>query len=371
MRIGVLTGGGDCPGLNQAIRGVFLRAADFGHEIVGIKFGWKGILEKLKCSLTMDDMDGIVDEGGTILRTSRTNPAKKDKKTGKDQLDECERNIKEMGLDALVAIGGDDTLGVGAKLVARGVPVVGVPKTMDNDVGETDYTFGYDSAVTWCVHALDSLRDTAKSHQRIMILEVMGRHAGWVAIAAGAAGGADWILIPEVAGAADKVDAAYANDPPDEKAAQAEFDKTDAEIAKMCVHLKALRDRGKDWAVVVVSEGVACPTDTDPSKWKRDGFGHLLLGGAGKYVEEKANSVAEARSIALGHVMRGGPPTFFDRWLGTRFGIKAVDLINEGKWGQMAAIRGTDITSVSMQKAVEVSKVVPLDLYKEVQALWK
>jgi len=373
MRIGVLTGGGDCPGLNQAVRGIFLRAADFGHEIVGIKFGWKGVLEKLTCPLTPDDIDALVDEGGTFLRTSRTNPAKKDKKTGKDQLDECQRNIKEMGLDAVVAIGGDDTIGVGSKLAARGVPVVGVPKTMDNDLGETDYTFGFDSAVTWCMHALDSLRDTARSHQRIMILEVMGRHAGWVAIASGVAGGCDWILIPEVAGAVDEVDDAYAKEPPDERAAAAEFDKTNIEIAEMCAHLKALRNRGRDWAVVVVSEGVACPSGTDPLKWERDSFGHLRLSGAGKYVEDKVKEIlnADQRSVALGHVMRGGSPSFFDRWLATRAGIKAVDLINAGQFGQMAAIKGTEIVGVSMAAAVAKSKLVPNELYEEVRALWK
>jgi phosphofructokinase-like protein len=334
MKIGVLTGGGDCPGLNPAIRGVVFRALDFGDKIIGIEQGWKGIMEKIARPLTLNKVDEIINYGGTILFTSRTNPF-----SIEDGPERAIKNIEEMGLDALVAIGGDDTLGVASKLYEMGVKVVGVPKTMDNDLSGTDFTFGFDTSVNVAIDALNRLRDTAKSHKRIIVLEVMGREAGWVALYTGIAGGADWTLIPE--------------------------EKPDFEA--ICKHLKKDFDR-KGYALVVASEGTELPVD---SKSEIDQFGHKLLQkrGVAEYIANiiKEKTGIPTRSAVIGHMQRGGSPTAFDRMLGSRVGVKAVDMIHKGDFGKMAALRGNEIVSVPLKDATGKLKFVSkewIDLLK-------
>ncbi len=325
MRIGVLTGGGDCPGLNPAIRGVVFHALDYGDEVVGIEQGWKGVLEKITRPLTLNEVDEIINYGGTILFTSRTNPFSIE--GGPERAIE---NLKELGIDALVAIGGDDTLGVASKLFDLGVKVVGVPKTMDNDLSGTDYTFGFDTSVNIAVDALNRLRDTARSHKRIIVLEVMGREAGWVALFTGIAGGADWVLLPE---------------------AKPDFDR-------MCKHLKKDFDR-KGYALVVASEGTELPLQEEG---ETDQFGHKLLQkrGVGEFVAKliKEKTGIPTRSAVIGHMQRGGAPTVFDRMLGSRVGVKAVDMIHNGEFGKMAAIKGNEIVSVPLKEATGKLKLV-------------
>jgi len=325
MKIGVLTGGGDCPGLNPAIRGVVFRAMDYGDEVIGFEEGWKGPLEGLTRPLDLNSVDEIINYGGTILFTSRTNPF-----AIKDGPERVIENFKKIGIDALVAIGGDDTLGVAARLYKLGVKVVGVPKTMDNDLNGTDYTFGFDTSVTVAVDALNRLRDTARSHKRIIVLEVMGRKAGWVALFTGIAGGADWILLPEK---------------------KPDFDA-------MCEHLRKDFKR-KSYALVVVSEGIEIPLALESEV---DQFGHKLLQKRGvgdfvaRFIKEKT-SIA-TRSAVIGHIQRGGSPTLFDRMLGTRVGVKAVDMVHNGEFGKMAAMVGNKIDAVSLEEATEKLKVV-------------
>src|SRR5438874_5027375 len=245
MRVGILTGGGDCPGLNPAIRGIVMRGLDHGFEMLGVELGWRGLVENLTRPLTLEAVEEIIWRGGTVLGSSRTNPFRKG---SEDQLERVMHNIRELQLDAVVALGGEDTLGVAHKLHEIGVPTVGVPKTMDNDLDCTDYTFGFDSALSVAVEAADRLRDTARSHRRIMVLEVMGRHAGWVALHTGIAAGADWILIPEVP----------------------------VNLDEMCEHLKASRRRGKLYGLVIASEGIELPMD-DAEEMAVDAFGHVTL----------------------------------------------------------------------------------------------
>jgi 6-phosphofructokinase 1 len=341
LKIGVLTGGGDCPGLNPAIRGIVLRAIDLGYEVIGIKDGWKGLITADAAPINIKDVDEIISIGGTILGTSRTNPFKKE--GDKDKVIE---NIKKLGLDCIIAIGGEDTLGVAEKLYQLGVKVVGVPKTMDNDLSCTDYTFGFDSSVTAAVDALERLRDTGRSHRRIMVLEVMGRYAGWVALFTGIAGGADWILIPEIP----------------------------VDLDKMCEHLKKLRQRGKPYALVVISEAVELPGITDKEQ-EKDAFGHVILKekGVGERLaaEIKKRTGFETRTAVIGHIQRGGSPTVFDRILGTRVGVKAVDLIANQEFGQMACLKGNEITSVPLKEAVAEIKMVTDDWCKLAQTLFK
>ncbi len=325
MRIGVLTGGGDCPGLNPAIRGVVFHALDFGDEVVGIEQGWKGVLEKITRPLTLSEVDEIINYGGTILFTSRTNPF-----SIEGGPERAIKNLKEMGIDALVAIGGDDTLGVASKLSDLGAKVVGVPKTMDNDLSGTDYTFGFDTSVNIAVDALNRLRDTARSHKRIIVLEVMGREAGWVALFTGIAGGADWVLLPEI---------------------KPDFDR-------MCEHLKKDFER-KGYALVVASEGTQLPLQEEG---ETDQFGHKLLQkrGVGDFVAKliKEKTGIPTRSAVIGHMQRGGAPTVFDRMLGSRVGVKAVDMIHNGEFGKMAAIKGNEIVSVPLKEATGKLKLV-------------
>ncbi|HAW50189.1 TPA: 6-phosphofructokinase [bacterium] len=339
MRIGVLCGGGDCPGLNPAIRGIYLRGLDFSDEIIGILDGWKGLLEKKTQKLELSDIDEIMGRGGTILGTSRTNPYKKEN-GGKV----CFDNFKELGLDSLIAIGGDDTLGVANKLFSDfNMPVVGVPKTMDNDLSATDWTFGFDTSVTSAIDALEKLRDTGRSHRRIMILEVMGRDTGWVALFTAIGGGADYVLIPEM----------------------------NVNLEKMCEHLKKVYERKKH-ALVVVSEGIDLGKEETGSV---DEFGHTILQkkGVGKIISdeiEKRTGI-ETRLAVIGHIQRGGTPTLFDRILGVRTGIKAVDLIHEKKFGRMVAQIGNKIADVSLSEGVGKTKFVDKEWIDLVDTVFK
>jgi 6-phosphofructokinase 1 len=337
MKVGILTGGGDCPGLNPAIRGVVYRGLDFGFEFVGIQEGWRGLVKGIYEPLTLPDVEEIIYQGGTILGSSRTNPFKK-----QEDLEAVLANIKSAGFDAIVACGGEDTLGVAAKLYSQhGVPTVGVPKTMDNDLNDTDFTFGFDTAAGVGMEALDRLRDTARSHRRVMVLEVMGRHAGWVALYTGLAGGADWITLPE--------------EPLD--------------LDAMAAHLNAVKARGKKYALVVASEGTEVPSESDEKVV--DSFGHVQLGErrVGEFLADEIEKRTgwENRSAVVGHVHRGGSPTLFDRVLGMRVGVKAAELVQEKSFGQMAALVGTEVKGVDIVKATATLKVVPpalLDLMK-------
>ena len=327
-KIGILTGGGDCPGLNPAIRGAVYRALSEGIECVGILDGWKGMIEAKSVPLTLQDVEYIVNKGGTIVGTSRTNPYKKE-----NGVEKCVETLKKLQLDALIAMGGEDTLGVATKLFKeKNFPVVGVPKTMDNDLSATDFTFGFDTAVTVAVDAAERLIDTGRSHRRIMVLEVMGRHAGWVALYTGIASAADWILIPE-----EEVD-----------------------VNKMCEHLKKVYERKKT-ALVIVSEGVVLP-GLKTEKEELDEFGHMILKkrGIGEQVADviEKNTGIETRVAVIGHIQRGGSPTLFDRMLGLRVGVKAVELVLEGKFGYMVALKGNDVVPVPLEEATGQLKTV-------------
>lgn len=328
MRIGVLTGGGDCPGLNAAIRGVVYRAAAHGHEVVGILDGWKGLLEGRSMPLDRESVQGSITQGGTILGSSRTNPFK-----SSEGSQEALANFRKLGLDALVAIGGDDTLTAGWEMSRRGIHVVGVPKTMDNDVNGTDWTFGVDSATSVAMEALERLRDTARSHHRIVILEVMGRHAGWVALLTGLAGGADFTVIPE-----------ETYDP--------------ARLVRSVQN--ALSRRG--YALVVASEGAEVAPDLAPGRAAQDDFGHGILRekGVGAYLAQYLEKTlgAECRYAVIGHIQRGGPPTLFDRILATRLGTKAVDLAEQGDFGKVVVLRGEEIRAIPFSEAVGTPKRV-------------
>ena len=339
-KVAILTGGGDCPGLNPAIRGCVMKAADYGFETVGIQEGWKGLVNGLTQTLGLKEVEDIIAKGGTILGTSRTNPYKIE-----GGVDKVKENLKKLKIDALVAMGGEDTLGVANKLFKEGVKVVGVPKTMDNDLSATDYTFGFDTSVTKAMEAAAALIDTGRSHRRIMVLEVMGRHAGWVALFTGIAAGADWILIPE----------------------------KEPQIEKMCKHLKEAH-KNKNYALVVASEGVTIP-GPNAGQEELDQFGHMILKkrdiGAqlAEVIEDKIK--VETRSAVIGHMQRGGAPTLFDRILGVRVGVKAAELVAEGKFGQMAALKGTEVIGVPLEQAVGELKVVTDDWWKLAEVFFK
>lgn len=340
MKIGILTGGGDCPGLNPAIRGVVYKASNFGDEVIAFEEGWKGAIEGKTKRLNIEDVEEIINKGGTIIYTSRTNPFATER--GPEQVIE---NLKKFSIDALVAIGGDDTLGVALKLHKLNVPVVGVPKTMDNDLSGTDFTFGFDTAVTVAVDAIERLRDTAKSHKRIIVLEVMGREAGWVALYTGLAGAADWTLLPE--------------------------EKPDFDL--MCDHLAKIYNR-KGYAVIVASEGTELPLE---EKGEVDQFGHTLLQkrGVGEFVADLISKKIgiSTRCAVIGHVQRGGPPTVFDRILSTRVGVKAVEMIHAGEFGKMAAISGNKVIAVPLEDAIGKPKLVDKDWinFMKIFELWK
>ena len=330
LKVGVLTGGGDCPGLNPAIRGVVYRGLDHGFEFVGLEEGWRGLVEGKTLPLGLNEVQHIINQGGTILGTSRTNPFKKE-----GYVDRCLATWKDLGLDALVAMGGEDTLGVATRLYGEhGLHVVGVPKTMDNDLSATDFTFGFDTAVTLAMEAAERLVDTGRSHRRIMILEVMGRHAGWVALYTGLGAGADWTLLPE---------------------------NPDIDVTAMCGHLKKVHARNKV-ALVIASEGIKVP-GVEEGKEELDDFGHMILRnrGVGEQLAQLLENETgiEARYAVIGHMQRGGAPTLFDRILGTRVGYKAADLVAASDWGKMSALRGNEIIGVPLEEATGTLKIVP------------
>jgi len=330
MRFGVLTGGGDCPGLNAVIRAVVRKGADVhGDEIVGFRDGWRGPLEGEAEPLTVESTRGILPRGGTILGTSRTNPFKRD-----DGPRRIVDNLAGLGLDGLIAIGGEDTLGAANRLHAEhGVNVLGVPKTIDNDIGATDVTFGFDTALQVATEAIDRLHTTAESHHRVMVVEVMGRHAGWIALYSGVAGGGDVILIPE-----------------------RPFD-----IDDVCSLIERRHSRGRFFSIVVVAEGALPKRGTmELADGETDEFGHVRLGGIGQRleVEIEQRTGFETRAVVLGHVQRGGTPTAYDRVLATRFGVAAIDAAHDGRWGMMPALRGTRIELVDLGEAVAELRTV-------------
>ncbi len=340
MRIGVLTGGGDCPGLNAVIRAVVRKGVGVhGHDFVGFRDGWRGPIENLTMPLGIPDVRGILPRGGTILGSSRTNPIKVE-----GGVERIERNLADLGVDALVAIGGEDTLGVATKLAEHGLPVIGVPKTIDNDLNATDYTFGFDTAVTIATEAIDRLHTTAESHHRALIVEVMGRHAGWIALHAGVAGGANVILLPEFPFSLERV----------------------------CAYVES-RFQAHYAPIIVVAEG-ATPDGGENATLDKgvDAFGHARLGGIGEWlasaIEDRTGK--EARTTVLGHIQRGGTPTAFDRMLATRFGLHAIDAVTDRDFGTMVALRGTDIVRVPLAEATTELKLVGRELYGEAEVFF-
>jgi 6-phosphofructokinase 1 len=334
MRIGVLTGGGDCPGLNAVIRAVVRKGIDVhGHSIVGFRDGWRGPIENAFVELSVESTRGILPRGGTILGSSRTNPFKRP-----DGVDVIRSNMEALNLHGLIAIGGEDTLGAAHRLHEAGVPLLGVPKTIDNDLGGTDMTFGFDTAVQIATDAIDRLHTTAESHNRILIVEVMGRHAGWIALHSGLAGGADVILIPE-----------------------RPFD-----IEQVCALLRRRHARGRYFSIVVVAEGATPKEGTmEVVTGAMDEFGHVRLGGIGQRLEAEIaeRTGFEARATVLGHIQRGGTPTAFDRVLATRLGLAAIDAATDRRWGQMPALRSTRIELVPLSEAVAQLRTVPPEEY--------
>ncbi|MGH2847920.1 MAG: 6-phosphofructokinase [Thermoleophilaceae bacterium] len=357
MRIGVLTGGGDCPGLNAVIRAVVRKGIDaYGHAIVGFRDGWRGPLESTYEELTIESTRGILPRGGTILRSSRTNPF-----AHADGAERIAASLRTLNLEGLIAIGGEDTLGAAARLHAdHGLPVLGVPKTIDNDLGGTDMTFGFDTAVQIATEAIDRLHTTAESHNRVMIVEVMGRHAGWIALHSGLAGGADVILIPER--------------------------PFDIEEVVRLIHRR--HSRGRYFSIVVVAEGAvpvagtlevrsavregAGSAPTGAISDARDEFGHERLGGIGQLLEQEIGERTgfETRATVLGHIQRGGTPTAFDRVLATRLGLAAIDAAHAGRWGVMPALKGSRIELVPLGDAVAELRTVPPEEYAAAEAFF-
>ena len=337
-RIGILTAGGDCPGLNAVIRAaVYSGVIEHDLEFVGIKYGWRGLLERNTVPLTLEDVRKILPEGGTILRTSRTNPIKK-----AEDIDRALSGFKELGLDYLIAIGGEDTLGAAYRLWRedKNFKVVGVPKTIDNDLSGTDVTFGFDTAINIAMKGIDRLHTTARSHNRVMVVELMGRHAGWIALEAGLTGSADIILLPEVP-----------------------FDIEN----DLCGPLRKMKERGREYAIVVVSEGAKLDVerDSDGSYFLQeidlDEFGHVRLGGIGKILADEIEDRVdwETRHVVFGHLQRGGSPTAFDRFLSTRYGVAAADAVAEGLSGVMISLRGTEVKPIEMTDEIKEIKTVP------------
>jgi ATP-dependent phosphofructokinase / diphosphate-dependent phosphofructokinase len=340
-RYGLLTGGGDCPGLNAVIRAVVRKGINsYGHEFAGFRYGWAGVMSGDVVDLTHETTRGILHRGGTILGTSRTNPYKED--GGPQRVFAA---LEQHGLDGLIPIGGEDTLGVAKRLSDDGVSVVGVPKTIDNDLAGTDYTFGFQTAVQIATDAIDRLHTTAESHNRVIVCEVMGRHAGWIAVHSGLAGGADAILVPE-----------------------RPFD-----IEEVCEHLRRRQRGGRTFSIVVVAEG-ATPKDGDiVSEYQQtDAFGHVRLGGIAvtleKEIEERTGF--ETRMTILGHIQRGGTPLAYDRVLGTRFGVEAIDAAHAGDFGRMVALRGTEIVRVPLEQALAAPKLLDPRLYETAEVFF-
>jgi len=338
MRIGVLTGGGDCPGLNAVIRAVVQRAVrGYRWEVAGVRHGWRGLLVDEVEALDLSKISGILPRGGTILGTSRTNPLKEP-----DGVARIRAAMGTHGLDALIVIGGEDTLGAANELAQGGLPLVGVPKTIDNDVNGTDVTFGFDTALSIATEAIDRLHTTAESHDRVMVVEVMGRHAGWIALHSGIAGGADMMILPEFP----------------------------IPLREVCDVVRRRHERGKSFSIIVVAEG-AHLTDGSvepkkPEDAKRDAFGHVRLGGIGAWLAERIEEETgfETRYTILGHIQRGGTPTAFDRVLGSRFGVAAVDLVARKGFGRMVALRGTKIVDIPLGEAVGSLKTVGPEFYE-------
>lgn len=333
--VGILTGGGDCPGLNAVIRAAVRKGmVEYGYRFRGVLLGWRGMLECRWLPLGLEEISGILPRGGTILGTSRTNPFK-----DPDGGDFVVENMKRMKLDALIAIGGEDTLSVASQLTEMEAPVIGVPKTIDNDISKTDYTFGFDTAVNIVTEALDRIHTTAESHNRVMVVEVMGRQSGWIAVHAGIAGGADMILIPEQV---------YS-------------------ITEIVESIQKRHDRGKDFSIVVVAEGVKIEGTRDyvVSSQGKDEFGHVKLGGVGHLVGEEIEKRTgyETRVTVLGHLQRGGTPTAFDRVLGTRFGIAAIDLVAADDFGMMVSLQGNQVVPIPLAEGVGELKMVGEDLF--------
>jgi 6-phosphofructokinase 1 len=345
-RVGILTGGGDCPGLNAVIRAVTRRSLDRGWDVAAVREGWRGLVDGLVEPLGRREVSGILPRGGTILGTTRTNPYKVD-----GGVEAVLATFEREALDALVAIGGEDTLGVAARLHREhDFPVVGVPKTIDNDLSGTDYTFGFDTAVFIATEAIDRLHTTAESHNRVMVVEVMGRHTGWIAVMSGIAGGADVILIPE----------------------------QPLTVERACEEIRRRHQRGKDFSIVVVSEGYELTFESGEQRLvaadarTSDQFGHVILGGVGdalaREIEERTGY--ETRVTVLGHVQRGGTPTARDRVLATRYGLKAAELVAEGRFGRMAALHGDAIVDVSLDEATAELKTVPPEWYEVARAFF-
>jgi len=337
MRLGLLTGGGDCPGLNAVIRAVVHRTVKgHGGSVVGFRHGWRGVLQSEVLDLDLKEVSGILPRGGTILGTSRTNPYKEPGGEGR-----IRQELLGRGIDALIAVGGEDTLGVAAKLHEAGIPLVGVPKTIDNDVNGTDWTFGFDTALSIATEAIDRLHTTAESHDRVIVVEVMGRHAGWIALESGVAGGADMILIPEYPVAIDEV----------------------------CDAVRRRHEKGKNFSIIVVAEGArlldgGVPVQVESDR--TDAFGHVRLGGIGvllaNRIEERTGF--ESRYSVLGHIQRGGSPTAFDRFLASRFGVAAVDLAHRKGFGRMVAAQGARIVDVPLREAIGSLKTVNQEFYE-------
>jgi ATP-dependent phosphofructokinase / diphosphate-dependent phosphofructokinase len=346
MKIGILTGGGDCPGLNAVIRAVVRKGIfTYEDEFVGFLEGWRGLIENNIMELNLDAVGGILPRGGTILRTSRTNPSKRP-----DGIDRCLAALEKNKIDALIAIGGDDTLSVAQKLHERGAKVVGVPKTIDNDLGGTDYTFGFDTACNIVCEALDRVHTTAEAHNRVMVVEVMGRDAGWIALYSGIAGGADVILIPE-----------------------RPFD-----IDKVADSLRQRHARGRYFSIVVVAEGAkfsSQPGQGSPvlQDMGKDEFGHVKLGGIANILarEIEKRTGFETRAVILGHIQRGGSPSAFDRVLATRYGLGAIDMVHRGEFGCMAALRSNKIVSITLSEAISKNRVVDDEMIQIVDGLFE
>jgi 6-phosphofructokinase 1 len=345
MRIGVLTGGGDCPGLNAVIRAVVHRATKaYGWSVLGFRHGWRGLLQSEVEELDLKKVSGILPRGGTILGTSRTNPYQEP--GGESRI---RQELAGRGVDVLIVVGGEDTLGVAVKLHQAGVRLVGIPKTIDNDVNGTDYTFGFDTALSIATEAIDRLHTTAESHDRVIVVEVMGRHAGWIALQAGVAGGADMILIPEYP----------------------------ISLEEVCDAIRRRHDRGKNFSIIVVAEGArlrdveGAPVQVQSER--RDAFGHVRLGGIGATLADRIEERTgfESRYSVLGHIQRGGTPSAFDRFLGTRFGVAAVDLAHREGYGRMVAIRGMKIVDVPIAEAVGSLKTVDREFYELAQVFFR
>lgn len=349
MKIALLTGGGDCPGLNAVIRAVVLKASEFGYEVEGVLRGWKGLLDPPQTRpLTPEDVEDIHFFGGTVLFTSRTNPYRcKEPEGERDRHSEVIKNLQELKCDALIAIGGQDALSVAYKLSLEGVNVVGIPKTIDNDLQATDYTFGFDTAINIATEAIDRLHTTAYSHERVLVVEIMGRHVGWMTLFAGIGGGAHLVLIPEVP----------------------------FNIAEVCEFVLKRKKSGKPYTLIAIAEG-AVPEKGSTFSVKRvetDEFGHPLLGGISEMLarEIEERTGLETRNVILGHLQRGGAPSSFDRMLGIQFGLKAVELVKQGGFGRMVSLRGTEIIDVPLSEAVRKLKTVPLHLYESMKLFFR